>query len=242
MWFIYPEWAPYASSLWHSESQDRHIVESNNCLACTETLSRAFLVGFLKGTCFTLTIKGVLSHMLPPGTVAYFVVNLKLTHLSITTQPLNIFCFPTACIVCVQYQKNEEWAFHLVSSCLSVLIFLTLFLFIFFLCPVETFRLFIWNKCSSWAKWSSGKSCTGIVRSPLLARAWPDKAINKPVWFWYWLFFEQEAGLCDLQKSLLTEITLWFWLMPTSCSDSAIVLFVSLTPHSLSLSLSFIPA
>lgn len=71
--------------------------------------------------------------MLPPGTVAYFVVNLELAHLSLTAQPLSIFCFPNSCIVCVQYQQSEEWAFHLVSSCPSVLILLTLFLFIFFL-------------------------------------------------------------------------------------------------------------
>lgn len=45
--------------------------------------------------------------MLPSGTVAYFVLNLELTRLSLTTHILCIFVFPTACVICLQYQNMK---------------------------------------------------------------------------------------------------------------------------------------
>lgn len=174
-----------------------HIVESSNCLACIVTSNRVCLV-FLKEYVFTLTIKWVSSDMLPPGAIAYFVLNLELTHLSLTAHTL-LCLFLSNCFYCV-HAEYEDWAFHLGLSCHFVLIPLSLFLLIFFLCPVAKFRLVIRKKCSSGEEWSSGAGCTEIVQSPVLEvfRDCPDKTISKPVWFWCWPFFEQEAGLCDL--------------------------------------------
>lgn len=45
--------------------------------------------------------------MLPPGTVAYFVLNLELTHFSLTAHTLCIFSFPTAYVLCMQYHNMK---------------------------------------------------------------------------------------------------------------------------------------
>lgn len=118
-----------------------HIVESNNCLACTGTFSRGVCLVFLKECVFTLTIKWVSSDMLPPGTFAYFVLNLELTHLSLTTHTLCIFFFPTACIVCVQHQNRKTEPPTQLLSCHFVLILL-----VFFLCLIGKFRWVIRKK------------------------------------------------------------------------------------------------
>lgn len=120
--------------------------------------------------------------------------------------------------------EYEPWAFHSVLSWHFVLILLSLFLLIFFLCPIGKFRVVTGKKCSLWVERSSGMGWAEVAWSPLLGvfRACPHKAISNPIWFWCWPFLEQEVGLCCPPKvpsnlyyfMVLFNTPFPFWFIP----------------------------
>lgn len=162
-----------------------------------------FFFIFLKEYVFTLTVKWVSSDMLPPGTVAYFALNLDLTHLSLTAHTLCIFSFPTVVLYACSIRI---WGLSLpfgivLSFCVNPLI------------PFPPHLLSLSDREIQIGYKEKLFTLRGVKQRDRLFRdctvlevfrAWPDKAIGNLVWFWCWPFFEQEVGLCDLQKSLLT--------------------------------------